>query len=210
MKPTHLPQNEHIAREDERTPEPLETDADGLDEAHRTSEMTPHGGEIDEKVPAGQTHAKEEMNHLEEQVAALEEALLRSRADYDNYRKRVAREQADLVKHAEDRFLSALFPIMDNFELGFQSIGDGELPETVRGFRLIFDQLNRLFAERHVHSFGAAGEAFDPHRHDALSTVNDEAIEDGHIVQVVRRGYEREGRLLRAASVIVSKGKKID
>lgn len=152
----------------------------------------------------GDTVDSNAIRDLAAQVAALEEALLRSRADYDNYRKRMARSETDLLRRGENEIVAALFPIMDNFELGFHSV-DGNA-EIVKGFRLIFDQLNRLLQDRQVRSFGAVGDLFDPHRHDALSTAPDGTVAEGQILQVIRRGYERNGQLLRPASVIVSSG----
>lgn len=151
----------------------------------------------------------EEKNQLKKRLEELEDALLRARADYDNYRKRMDRERQESAELACESLIGELLPVLDNFERGIRAAEDPSCEHLVRGFSLIFDQLRQLLTARKVMPIGKVGEAFNPHQEDALSMVFHGEIPEGFIVEVIRPGYILGKKLLRPASVIVSKGKEI-
>ena len=154
-----------------------------------------------------QSAAAMELEVLRARVLDLEEALARSRADYDNYRKRMERERIELVEYACTSLLENLLPVIDNFEFGMKAAVDGGEGNVVSGFSMILEQLKQLLASRGVESVAAVGAPFDPHREEAVAFVPSDEVPRDHVVQIVRRGYCIGKRLLRPATVVVSSGK---
>jgi molecular chaperone GrpE len=153
-----------------------------------------------------QSAAEMELESLRARVRDLEETLMRSRADYDNYRKRMERERTELVEFACASFLEDLIPVVDNFELGMKAAVDGGEGRVVSGFSMILEQLKQLLASRGVENVAAVGAPFDPHGEEAVAFVPSDEIPRDHVIQVVRRGYRIGKKLIRPATVVVSSG----
>lgn len=134
---------------------------------------------------------------------ARDDAYLRLAADFDNYRKRVAREQADLSWRANERLLSELLPVIDDLERALEAAAAHEEATLEEGVRLVHRSLSGLL-ERHGLSEIEADGAFDPHVHEALLTRAAEGAEQGSVVQVLQKGYRLGDRVLRPARVIVA------
>lgn len=143
---------------------------------------------------------------LRSEIAELRDALLRARADHDNYRKRVERERTESAGRGCEELLVEILPILDNFELGLRTAPKDVGASVLGGFSMIFEQLRKLLQSRGVVAIGVAGELFDPHCEEAIAMVPHDSIAGDHVVDVVRRGYRWESRLLRPATVIVSRG----
>lgn len=162
-----------------------------------------------EDVVAANVAISETENRLRERIADLEDALLRARADLENYRKRMERERQTLVECACESLLTDLLPVLDNFEFGLNAASGGAKDgNLLSGFSMIYEQLQRILLAQGVEAVGNLGDRFDPHCAEAVGTTYHDSIPADHIVYVARRGYHWSGakRLLRPAAVIVSNG----
>lgn len=157
---------------------------------------------------APEAAAPDAVAQLTEERNNFRDQLLRARADFDNFRKRSRRDEQDAVKRAEERLLEKLLPVFDNLEraAGFaktstdaKAIGDG----VVMVIRLFEDTLKQMGGTR----LKSVGTVFDPNVHEAIQQVEDDEHPAGVIVQEFVPGYQYGDVLLRAAQVVVSKGK---
>jgi molecular chaperone GrpE len=138
-----------------------------------------------------------------EPAQAPDESYLRLAADFDNYRKRVAREQVDLTRRANERLLNELLPVLDDLERALEAAAEHEEAKLEEGVRLVHRSLLGL-VERHGLSEIAAEGAFDPHVHEALLAQPGEGAEEGSVLQVLQKGYKLGDKVLRPARVIVA------
>ena len=127
----------------------------------------------------------------------------RTQADFENYRKRAAREATAAGQRAKAGVVSGLFPVVDNLERALASAGEQE-EHLVNGVRLVHSELIALLERNGVEQFDPAGERFDPTFHEALSTRPDEKQDAGVVLDVVEKGYRANGAVLRPARVVVS------
>ena len=142
------------------------------------------------------------------EVAKWKDLALRTQAELDNYRKRVARDREEDYKRTQAVMIERLLPVLDNFELGMIEVrkGDPKSP-IVTGMEMIERQLKEFMAGSGVEAVEAAGAKFDPNLHEAISQEEDAAAPEGQVLRQIRKGYRLRDRLLRAAMVVVSKGK---
>lgn len=135
--------------------------------------------------------------------------LQRSRADFDNYRKRVERERPLLAEAGVRDLVSELLPVLDNLERALEALvaaGDEAAGGIVAGVEMVRQQLGGLLAGRGVEEIPAAGEAFDPNVHEAVQGVPSPEHPEGTVVAVVERGYRMSDTVIRPARVVVSQG----
>ena len=127
------------------------------------------------------------------------DALQRLKAEFDNYRKRVARDQQELAARAHERLVKELVPILDDLERALAH--EGDLDE---GIRLIHRQFSEALAKEGLSEIETEGK-FDPHTQEALLSQPSEA-EEGDVIQVLQKGYRLGDRVLRPARVVISAG----
>jgi molecular chaperone GrpE len=127
----------------------------------------------------------------------------RTQADFENFRKRAAREAAAAGQRAKTGVVSGLFPVVDNLERALASAGEGE-EHLADGVRLVHSELLALLERNGVEQFDPAGERFDPAMHEALSTRPAEDGDAGVVIDVVEKGYRANSSVLRPARVVVS------
>ena len=139
----------------------------------------------------------------EESAPAPDESYLRLAADFDNYRKRVAREQVELTRRANERILNELLPVLDDLERALEAAAEHEEAKLEEGVRLVHRSLLGL-VERHGLSEIETEGAFDPHVHEALLAQPGEGAEEGSVLQVLQKGYRLGDKVLRPARVIVA------
>jgi molecular chaperone GrpE len=139
----------------------------------------------------------------EESAPAPDESYLRLAADFDNYRKRVAREQVEWTSRANERLLNELLPVLDDLERALGAAAAHEEAKLEEGVRLVHRSLLGL-VERHGLSEIETGGAFDPHVHEALLAQPGEGAEEGSVLQVLQKGYRLGDKVLRPARVIVA------
>lgn len=142
------------------------------------------------------------ISDLERKIAEQEEQYLRLLAEYDNYRRRTARERESLFKDAQAAAISSFLPVADNIERAMDAPTTD--PEFKKGIELIRTGFTQTLTRFGVERFGERGDAFDPQRHEAVAHVEDEAVEAGSITLVYAPGYKMGEKVLRHATVVVS------
>jgi molecular chaperone GrpE len=136
------------------------------------------------------------------------ERLLRTTADFDNYKKRALREKQDAVKFANEALLQKLIPVMDNFEMAMAAAGttQGNTSQSLQaGVNMILSQFKSVLGEAGLEEVDASGKPFDPNFHEAVSQLESTDVPEGQVMQQIRKGYRLKERLLRPATVIVAK-----
>jgi molecular chaperone GrpE len=127
----------------------------------------------------------------------------RAQADFENYRKRAAKEAAAAGERAKSGLVRELLPIVDNLERALASAGQGE-QHLAEGVLLVHSELIAVLERNGVHQFDPVGERFDPAEHEALSMRDQDGAESGLVLDVVEKGYRTNGAILRPARVVVS------
>jgi molecular chaperone GrpE len=142
---------------------------------------------------------------LKNERDALQDRLLRTAAEFDNYRKRIDRERREHADAAASSFLLEVLPVVDNLERALQAPAGPEAEGYRAGVELIHRQLLDLLRKRGVTPIEALGADFDPRIHQAVSQETSEAHRDGEVMEEMQRGYMLGDRLLRPAMVKVAK-----
>jgi molecular chaperone GrpE len=154
-----------------------------------------------------QTDAEDPMAGLQADLDRFRDLALRSQADFENYKKRSAREKEEAIKYANSSLLERLVSIIDNFELGLAAAKEqGEQSPIYSGMVLVQKQLNDLLAENGLQPIEAEGRKFDPNVHEAIAHEPSDQVPEGIVLRQTRRGYRFKDRLLRPAKVVVSSG----
>jgi len=143
------------------------------------------------------------------EAAEWQDRFLRKAAEFENYRKRMGKENADAMMLAKSSVLLEFLPVVDACERALETMEKGgSVPEAVRqyheGVQLLYRQLLDTFSRAGVVPIESEGKPFDPHLHEALSSLNDAGCREDTVVQELRRGYLFKDRLLRPAQVIVA------
>lgn len=131
----------------------------------------------------------------------------RAMADFDNFRKRTARDREDLVKFAASDVIKAMLPTVDNLSLALEKAKDRADDPFVAGVKLVYDGLVKALADQGATPLDSVGEPFDANFHDALAQLPSPDVEEGVVMNEVKRGWLLHGKLLRPAQVVVSAGK---
>jgi molecular chaperone GrpE len=134
--------------------------------------------------------------------------LLRTTADFDNFKKRAARERQDAIKFANESLMQKLVTVLDNFEMAQTAAQTGaadSLKSLQEGVAMIYQQLRNVLTEAGLEDVDASGKPFDPNYHEAVSEQESAEVPEGQVLQQLRKGYKLRERLLRPASVIVAK-----
>src|SRR5438874_7654510 len=168
------------------------------------------------KIPAEKDREMKERasTETEDATASLQADLdrfsdlaLRSQADFENYKKRAAREKDEAIKYANIALLEKLIPIVDNFELGLEAArAEGENSPVFSGMSMVLKQLMDFLKENGLQPIDATGQKFDPNLHEAIAHEPSDEFPEGVVVRQTRRGYRMKDRLLRPSSVAVSRG----
>jgi len=159
--------------------------------------------------PAPEAAASEEslLTKLQADLDRFKDLALRGQADFDNFRKRAIREKEDAVKYANASFLERLIPILDNFELGLTAARSNAADSPIlSGMDMVARQLNEFLLSTGVEPVDGEGQKFDPNLHEAVAQEESATVADGIVIRQHRRGYKLRDRLLRPATVVVSKG----
>jgi molecular chaperone GrpE len=148
--------------------------------------------------------AEADVTELRERNAQLEDRYKRALADLDNYRKRSARELERRVTESRDAVIREWLDVVDSVERALKMEPDPVNP-VAAGLRQVLDQMEAILARHGVQRMGAAGEQFDPERHEAISVVDTDELPDRTVVEVARSGFGSGDRVIRPAQVVVSR-----
>jgi molecular chaperone GrpE len=143
----------------------------------------------------------------EAQAAAVQgrEQVLRAAAELENIRKRAARDIEQAHRYALERFAQDLLPVADSLELGVANASGADAASLAAGQEATLRLLASAFVKFAIQPIDPAGERFDPERHEAMAMLPSATAEPDSVLQVVQRGYQLNGRLLRPARVIVAR-----
>jgi molecular chaperone GrpE len=145
---------------------------------------------------------------LQADLDRFRDLAMRSQADFENYKRRCAREKEEAIKYANTSLLEKLVSIVDHLELGLEAarVGGGEKSPIYSGMSLVLKQLQDLLAENGLQPIEAVGQKFDPNLHEAIAHEPGDDIPEGIVIRQTRRGYRFKDRLLRPSAVVVSSG----
>ena len=186
IKNNELPEEENVPAE-ELAPEEECSAEDSLDEDDAASEYNDTANEY---------------AALEEQLSEANDKYLRLFAEYDNYRKRTAREKADTYSNASAKCIENLLPVIDSFERSLEFECSDE--NFKNGMTMIFGQLKEFLTKMNVTEIEALGAVFDPNIHNAIQQLDGTDYESNHVCQVFQKGYMMGDKLIRPAMVAVA------
>ena len=141
-----------------------------------------------------------ETEKLKNDLASKTDLLLRTAAEYENYRKRTEREKASIYADATAFAVSAILPIADSLERAMQSLESAN-EEYKKGLELIKNQLNESFKTLGVETFGEKGDKFNPDIHNAISHIENDELDENVISEVFQKGYKLTDKIIRYAMV---------
>ncbi len=168
------------------------------------NDESPDGAELGRESPYEALIAERDL--LVAERAELQDLMRRRQADFDNYRRRVEREKAEMRDYASEEAVAALLPILDDFERGLRAMPeeDGPVREYARGIDLIRQRLEDALTKLGLERVESKGKLFDPNLHNAIQKEAAAGLPDQTVIEEYQSGYRFKGRLLRAAMVKVA------
>ncbi len=149
---------------------------------------------------------------LQRELEELQDKYLRSLADHENARKRLAKEKQEMMRFSVENAIADFFPAIDNLESALRcaDTGSPEVKNWAMGFQMILGQLKEALHNHGILAFHSEGDRFDPLRHEAVEMIETDEVPEGTILQECAKGYKSHTRTLRPARVKVAKAKHID
>ena len=183
-----------------------------MKKAERETEKAETVGTAEPVVPVDVANVTpEQLEELKVRATKADEnweRLLRTTADFDNFKKRAAREKQDAIRYANEGLIEKLVPVLDNFDMALAAVqntaGDGA-QSLQTGVAMIHQQLKAALVDAGLEEINAAGQKFDPNWHEAVSQQESAEVPEGQVLQQLRKGYKLRDRLVRPASVVVAK-----
>lgn len=169
--------------------------------------------------PSADTSASVDENLTEtvldaQEVEALKSALnqaqdknLRLHAEFDNYRRRTAKEQLEIIETANGKLLGKLSEVLDNFDRAFAAENKGSAENFEKGISLIYEQFRKVLSDSGLEVIDPVGQEFDPNSSEAFMKQPSDTVPENHVVTVFQKGYKLKNKILKTAKVIVSAGK---
>ena len=178
---------------------------DGADMINEEQESAPHDEPL-ESVPNRDDDLETRLKALEQEKNDLSDRLLRTMAEFDNYRKRVTREKEGLIKYGTERIAFEILPVVDNFERALEQSHQATDPGAlVDGLKMILKQLMAALEKFEIKPFHSIGEQFNPEIHEAMAQQEHPDHEDNTVIEQFQKGYMLGERMLRPARVLVSR-----
>jgi molecular chaperone GrpE len=153
----------------------------------------------------------QQIEELKQKAAKADEhwdRLLRTTADLENFKKRAARERQDAIRFANASLFEKLIPALDNFDMAMAAANNAEghsMESLKTGVAMIYNQLKAALADTGLEEIDATNQPFDPNLHEAVSHQDSADLPEGQVLQQLRKGYKLKERLIRPASVVVSR-----
>lgn len=164
--------------------------------------------EGDEPAVSREVQLEAQIERLQSEVDAQKDKWLRSMAEMDNFRKRSRRELQSSLNLARAELLKQMLEVLDNFDRALDAFDQAEEPPSetfIKGVRLIQDQMLRVLRENGAKPVEAAGAAFDPNLHEAVSQIETDEVESQHVAHVIKEGWSLDDMVLRPAMVVVAR-----
>jgi molecular chaperone GrpE len=198
------PVEEQASEQDEAVPE--RADEDEAEEDTAATDDAEALEEVQAGVEAEEDAIAADLARARAEAESYLDDLRRLQADFDNYRKRTLREQTARAASASQALVARLLPVLDNFELAVSAAEQSrDFDRMLKGVEMVFGELRQALEGEGLVKIEAEGKPFDPERHEAVIAVEEEDIEPGMVVDIVRAGYELRGKVLRPAMVKVAK-----
>ncbi|SOE57502.1 molecular chaperone GrpE [Fibrobacter sp. UWT3] len=202
---------EDAMKMDGSTGSPTENKADASDQGAGEAQdeaTADKPAEASAEQPAEPAAAPDPTEVLKRQLADANDRNLRLMAEFDNYRRRTAKEQLELIETANGKLLEKLSEVQDNFERAFASENKAQdLEAFEKGMQMIYNQFAKILTDAGLEQIDPTGAEFDPNMHEALMQQPSETVPEGHVVTVFQKGYKLKNKILKTAKVIVSSGK---
>jgi molecular chaperone GrpE len=175
----------------------------------QTPQTSPDGGTESQIADEGQDPVSQ-LQSVQQQAQDNYDRLLRVSAEFDNYKKRTAREMQDVIKYANEKIFKELLTVVDNLERAIEAAGVDRSDDDplVKGIHLTLNEVLKILERHKVHPVKALGEPFDPTYHQAMMQEEVEDQAPNTVVREMQKGYVIHDRLLRPAMVVVSKMKQ--
>lgn len=180
------------------------TEENPADDAAKSSENVAEYSKADQATEQP-TESAEDV--LKAELAAANDRYMRLMAEFDNFRRRSAKEQLDLIEVANGKLLEKFADVWENFDRAFAAENKGDLPSFEKGMQMIQTQFVKVLTDAGLEQIDPTGAEFDPNCHEALMQQPSETVPEGHVVTVFQKGYKLKNKILKTAKVIVSSGK---
>jgi len=185
--------HEQSARDPEQGVDPVAETESGM-----TPETSGAGEETGETLPDAAA--------LAEELALEKDKNLRLYAEFDNYRRRTAKESFEMMATANAKLVEKMCEVLENFGRAFEAQGTGSPEDFEKGVRLIYGRFKEILDAEGLEEIDPVGTEFDPNLHDALLQQASDTVPENHVVQVISKGYKLKTKILKHAKVIVSTG----
>ncbi len=157
--------------------------------------------------PTAEEKLAAELEAAKAETAAANDRYVRLMAEFDNFRRRSAKEQLDLIEVANGKLLEKFADVWENFDRAFAAENKGDLAAFEKGMQMIQAQFVKVLTDAGLEQIDPTGAEFDPNCHEALMQQPSETIPEGHVVTTFQKGYKLKNKILKTAKVIVSSGK---
>lgn len=160
---------------------------------------------LEETATENSEEGQAELEKLRAEAEEHKQRLLRTQADFDNFRRRTLKEKEELGKYASAKLITELLPVIDNFERALSTTAESaDLSSYAKGVEMIFRQLEGILKTEGLTAMEPVGTPFNPEFHQAIMQVESDEYEEGTVVEVVQKGYLLKDKVLRPAMVKVS------
>jgi molecular chaperone GrpE len=191
-----------VAEETLKTEEQTAKEANATEEENTTEEKGSKGDKKKQKKLDGEiAELKKQIEAKDTEIAEQNDRYMRMLAEYDNFRKRTAKEKEAIHDEAYGEALKSILPIVDNLE---RAVGVSDAEGLAKGLELTLKGAEEALEKMGIEAFGAEGDAFDPNIHNAVMMVDDETHKEGEIVSVFQKGYRLGEKIIRYAMVTVA------
>lgn len=189
--------------------EELKTETSDSIDNNMENETTSKEDEQPESSESSEDNASEAAAEDNSKKAEAEEngdaKYLRLMAEFQNYKKRVAKEKSDIHSYANEKIVTELLEVLDNFERALATDNSTDVEGYAQGMKLIFDQLLGVLTKSGLVEVKALGEEFDPNMHNAVMTTDSEEYDSNKVCSVLQKGYTLNGKVIRPSMVTVAK-----
>ena len=190
-----LQKDDHLENEEDMKQE---------EKIEKTSEELEEENPQEEKI---EENSAIKVKDLENKLEDTQQRILRLQADFDNYKKRVAKEKENLWNYASEEIVKALLPVIDNFERALSSLeekgGDKDNVGYIQGVQMVYNQFIEVLKKEGLEEISALGEPFDPNIHHAVAQESKDDCEDNSIIEVYQKGYKIKDKVIRPSMVKV-------
>ena len=184
----------------------LSTEQVPSSEPHAEDHKDPAADPVSEEYAPEDIDLEKKLSEKEKECSAIYDKYLRAVAEFDNYKKRAAREKTDIIKYGKEDVIRDILPFVDSLDRALEHAeSNTDIQAFKEGLKLIQDQLLCSLKKHGVERIECAGKEFDPNFHEAMQQVNSEHHEENKVINEFERGYLLNGRLLRPSKVSVCK-----